>query len=83
MPSCIVTGLFNEKKCGVVLARADILEASASFHVRSALMNCKIVLTMKPYCHQIANIFDWALECDLKTQTDRDVSFVELFLLGG
>ena len=44
LPSCIVTGLSNEEKCGVVVARADILEASANFHVRSAFMNCKILL---------------------------------------
>ena len=44
LPSSIVTGLSNEEKCGVVVARADILEASANFHVRSALMNCKILL---------------------------------------
>ena len=38
-PSDIVTGLSNEEKCGVVVARA---EASANFHVRSTFMNCKI-----------------------------------------
>ena len=43
LPSCTVTGLSIEEKCGVV-ARADILEASANFQVRSAFMNCKILL---------------------------------------
>ena len=80
-PSYIVTGLSNEEKCGVVVARADILKASASFHVRSVLMNCKIVLTMKPYCQQIANIFDWALACDLKNQTEMSVSLSSFLYL--
>ena len=44
LPSCTVTGLSKEEKCGVVVARADILEANAIFHVRSAFMNCKILL---------------------------------------
>ena len=41
-PSDIVTGLSNEEKCSIVVARADILEASANFHVRSTFVNCKI-----------------------------------------
>ena len=57
----------------------DILEANANFHVRSASMNCKIILTMKPYCHQIPNIFDWALACDLKSQTEKSVSLSSFF----
>ena len=44
LPSYIVTVLSNEEKCCVVVARADILEANANFHVRSAFMNYKILL---------------------------------------
>ena len=44
---------------------------TANFHVRSAL---------KLYYHQIADIFDKALACDLKT-SNRDVSIVDRFHL--
>ena len=46
-------------------------------------MNWKIVLTIKPHCHQIANIFEWALACDLKTWRLEDLRIVNLFLFVG